>query len=256
MSDLFFEDFKMSDVKGANSDSILGIAEITENKALWKMLTAEFIGTLILVAVGCGSCIGTPGIVQIALAFGLTVAGLAQAIGHVSGCHVNPAVTISLFVTGDIKLIRAILFIVVQCIGALAGSALLKALLPESQVGSLGMTKVRSDLTPVQGFVFEALLTFVLLFVIHGVCDPRRKDIKGSVPLAIGLAITAVHLSGIQFTGSSVNPARTFGPAVIMNLWDDHWVYWVGPILGGIVAGLIYKFIFKVQKGESDSYDF
>ncbi|KAJ8968301.1 hypothetical protein NQ317_013708 [Molorchus minor] len=179
-----------------------------------------------------------------------------QSIGHISGCHINPAVTLSLFITGDIKLLRAIFFIVVQCVGAAAGSALLKVMTPEDKVGNLGLTAVSSQITPEQGLLMEAILTFLLLFVIHGVCDARRKDVKGSAPLAIGLAITAVHLCGIQYTGSSVNPARSFGPAVIMNLWENHWVYWVGPIIGGVVAGLVYKLLFRVQKGESDSYDF
>ncbi|XP_030759041.1 aquaporin AQPAe.a isoform X3 [Sitophilus oryzae] len=238
------------------SDSIVGISDITEGKGLWKALVAEFLGTFILVAVGCGSCIGSPTTVQIALTFGLTVAALVQAIGHVSGCHINPAVSVSLFVTGDIKLLKMLLYIVAQCIGAVTGAAFLQFLLPEKLVGSLGITNVNADLNACQGFLFEALLTFLLVFVIHGVCDGRRKDITGSVPLAIGLTITAVHLSGIQFTGSSVNPARSLGPAVVMNLWENHWVYWAGPILGGVLAGLIYRFIFKVQKGESDSYDF
>ncbi|XP_060525966.1 aquaporin AQPAe.a [Cylas formicarius] len=242
--------------KAKRADSILGISEITENKSIWRMLVAEFLGTLVLVAVGTGSCIGTPTVVQIALTFGLTVATLAQCIGHVSGCHVNPAVSVSLFCTGDIKLVRCLLFVVVQCIGAMAGSSLLKAMIPEELVGTLGMTAVNPDLSSYQGLLVEAVLTFLLLFVIHAVCDPRRKDVKGSIPLAIGFAISACHLSGIQFTGSSLNPARTFGPAVVMNLWDNHWVYWVGPILGGIVAGLVYKFFFRAQKGESDSYDF
>ncbi|KAJ8920537.1 hypothetical protein NQ315_005406 [Exocentrus adspersus] len=146
------------------------------------------------------------------------------AIGHISGCHINPAVTLSLFVTGDIKLLRALFFIVVQCVGAAGGSALLKVVTPEDKVGNLGLTNINSQITQLQGLLMEGVLTFLLLFVIHGVCDTRRRDIKGSAPLAIGLAITAAHLCGIQYTGSSVNPARSFGPAVIMNLWENHWI--------------------------------
>ncbi|XP_050304246.1 aquaporin AQPAe.a isoform X2 [Anthonomus grandis grandis] len=248
----------MSDLKGSTSqEDIFGLHEFKENKSLWRMLTAEFLGTLILVFIGCAACVNMgANLVSIALTFGLVIATLVQVIGHISGCHINPAVTISLFVTGDINLIRSLLYILVQCIGAIAGAALLHALLPSDLVGSLGMTTVSKDLTPLTGLLFEFVYTFLLLFVIHAVCDPRRKDIKGSIPLAIGLAIAAVHLSGVPFTGSSVNPARSLGPCVIMNSWDDHWIYWVGPILGGILAGIIYKFIFKVRKGENDSYDF
>nr|UZM28245.1 aquaporin Ae.a [Henosepilachna vigintioctomaculata] len=224
------------------------------------MLVSEFIGTLLLVFIGCGSIISLGGsdinIVQIALTFGLTIATIVQTICHISGGHLNPAVSLSLFVTGDIKLLRAILFIIAQCVGAACGSAILKAMTPADKQGDLGITNINKSLEPIQGFIVEAVLTFLLLIVIHGVCDSRRKDVKGSAPLAIGLAITACHLCGIQYTGSSLNPARSFGPAVIMNLWPNHWIYWAGPIVGGVVAGLVYKFIFKFRKGESDSYDF
>ncbi|KAL1512602.1 hypothetical protein ABEB36_002165 [Hypothenemus hampei] len=248
----------MSDVKGSTGNgNIVGLHEFSENTALWKMLIGEFLGTLILVLIGCGSCISITSHVQIALTFGLVLATLAQAIGHISGCHVNPAVTLSFFVTGEINLIRSTLFIIVQCIGAIAGAAILKSLLPNDMVqGNLGLTKVAPGISSVNGMFFELILTFVFIFVIHAVCDGRRNDIKGSPALAIGLALATVHLSGIHFTGSSVNPARTLGPSVIMNFWTDQWVYWVGPIVGGVLAGLTYRFIFKVQKGENDSYDF
>jgi aquaporin related protein len=128
------------DAKGAGS--ILGLSEITENKAIWRMLVAEFVGTFLLVVIGCGSIIfsETDFIVRVALTFGLTVATLAQTIGHISGCHINPAVTLSLFVTGDIKLLRALLFVVVQLIGAVGGAAVLRLMVPESKEGNLGIT--------------------------------------------------------------------------------------------------------------------
>nr|CAH7752613.1 unnamed protein product [Callosobruchus chinensis] len=249
----------MSKKADSLTGSILGISDITENKNIWRMLAAECLGTFLLVFIGCAACIGLSGpssVVQIALTFGLTIGSIIQAIGHISGGHVNPAVTLSFFVTGEIKLLRAIFFIIVQCVGAVAGAGLLKFIVPEDKVGTLGTTDVSSQLTPIQGVLMEAVLTFLLLFVVHGVCDPKRRDLKSSAGLVIGLAIAAAHLSGVPYTGSSINPARTFGPAIIMNVWNNHWVYWVGPILGGVIAGVVYKTLFKAKHEESDSYDF
>ncbi|XP_025830424.1 aquaporin AQPAn.G-like [Agrilus planipennis] len=181
--------------------SLIGFNEIKEDRDIWRMLAAEFIGTLFLVLIGCGSCIDygdTPSTVQIALTFGLTVATLAQCLGHVSGCHINPAVTVGLLSSGDIKLIKAICYIIAQCVGAIAGSAILKVIVPAAYAGTLGSTAVSAAVTSLEAFLIEVVLTFLLVFVVQAVCDPKRTDIKGSAPLAIGLSITAGHLSGVS----------------------------------------------------------
>lgn len=183
----------------------LGIKEITTNRNFWKALIAEFLGVFFLVLVGCGSCLNWENapplpntIVQIALAFGVTVATIAQCIGHVSGGHINPAVTCAMLLTGHISVLKAIFYIISQCIGGITGAAVLKAVTPVSGQGNLGLSTVNSEIGPVQGFGVEFLITFVLVFTVYGACDGNRNDVKGSAPLAIGLSVSTCHLFAVS----------------------------------------------------------
>lgn len=211
----------------------------------WKAIFAEFLGTLLLVLIGTGSCIQDwqsdhLDIVQIALSFGLTVATIVWIIGHISGGHINPAVTCAMLITRKISIIRAMLFLVAQLVGAIVGSALLKEFTPEEMRGPLGATTLAKDVTEAMAVGIEFFITFALVLTVFASCDSKRTDIKGSFPLSIGLSITMAHLWAVEYTGSSMNTARSFGPAVVMNIWKSHWVYWVGPLCGGMIAGLLY----------------
>ncbi|CAB3237287.1 unnamed protein product [Arctia plantaginis] len=237
----------------------LGLDELTGGAVgISRALLAEFIGNLLLNLFGCGACVNisqganaAPNIVLIALAFGLAVYAAVSAIGHISGGHINPAVTLGLASTGKVKPVRAVLYIIAQCAGAAAGSGLLKALTPERAAGKLGVTGLGTDVTPLQGFGIEFFLGFVLIFVVCGVCDGNKPDHKSTAPLAIGLTVTLGHLLAVDYTGSAMNPARSFGSALVANEWADHWVYWAGPIAGGVAAALLYVHGFSAPPVET-----
>lgn len=214
---------------------------------------AEFVGVFTLVFVGVGSVIAVGGagvigavdgaaLVAIALAHGLAIATMVAAIGHVSGGHINPAVTIGAFVTGKIPLVEGVVYVVAQLAGGAAGAGVLRAALPRRFWDdlNLGTQAVDPALSAGEGVLIEAVLTFLLVFVIFGTAIDQKSAFGAVAALAIGFAVLMDHLMGVPFTGASMNPARTFGPALVSSTWTDHWVYWIGPVAGGIVAAVVY----------------
>ncbi|XP_072746256.1 aquaporin AQPAn.G isoform X2 [Anoplolepis gracilipes] len=239
----------------------VGLEEVTKLDFL-VMLFSEILGTFLLVLIGCASCITwldtPPTVVHIAFTFGLAVASLAQVLGPISGCHVNPAVTLGLMVSGNCSFLKTVSYVICQCCGAIAGSAVLKLIIPKTQTeNGLGATVLASGVSVSQGTVMEAIITFLLVLVVHAVTDAKRSDTKGWAPLAIGLTITAAHMAAVPITGSSMNPARTLGPAVVEEEYQNIWVYWVGPIVGGCLAGGVYRMGLRAHREDDEgSYDF
>lgn len=234
----------------SNLREALGLRELTDKESgIYRALVAEFFGTMLLNFFGCGSVV-TQNILTISLAFGLTVAAAVQGIGHLSGGHINPAVTFGLMVIGKVPIVRGLLYVVAQCIGAIAGSGVLRALSPERMESVLGVVSLSTDVTPVQGFGIEFFLALILVFVVCGACDSAKNYSKGIAPLIIGLTVSVGHIVGVPRTGAGMNPARSLGSAAVMNMFDDHWLYWVGPILGGMAGALIYVFVVGPAKEE------
>uniref|UniRef100_A0A8C6WLR7 Aquaporin 1a (Colton blood group), tandem duplicate 2 n=1 Tax=Neogobius melanostomus TaxID=47308 RepID=A0A8C6WLR7_9GOBI len=208
----------------------------------WRAVAAEFIGMLLFIVFGIASAIGSPGNaaqeVKVSLAFGLAIATLVQTLGHVSGAHLNPAVSIGLLVSCQISLFRFLCYTVAQMLGAVAASA--------GKNSRNGINMIKNKLTGVsagQGFAIEFFATLQLVLCVIAVTDKRRTDVQGSAPLAIGLSVTLGHLVAISYTGCGINPARSFGPAIIRSQMANHWVYWLGPMCGGITAAFIYDLI-------------
>lgn len=240
--------------------NFLGTHEVEKYDSLGKALVAEFLGTMLLVVVGCGACVAVagkdaPSTLSIALAFGFIIASIVQMIGHVSGSHINPAVTVGLLASGRIGLIKAVLYIPFQCAGAVAGAALLQYMVPSLLKNNIGVVSIDAGLSEGQGFAVEAVITAVLLFVVCSVTDPNRTDLANAAPIAIGLTIACCHIFAVPLTGSGMNPARSFGPAAMVGDWNNHWVYWIAPLVGGACAGAVYRIIFRAPKDDDSSYD-
>ena len=226
-----------------------------------KKYIAEVIGTFVLVLLGCGTAmlvgcdaVNGGGYILTALAFGLVIVGMAYCIGNISGCHINPAVSLGVLLSGGMTFTDFIGYIVSQCIGAVAGAGVLKAIFDLGDVvdktggyGSNGLAGVNGSAGA--GLLVEMLLTFIFVMTIFGVTS--KKANHGSFGgLIIGLTLTLVHIFGIGLTGTSVNPARSFGPALFAggDALSDLWVFIVGPFAGAILAACVYKFLESSNK--------
>jgi aquaporin Z len=226
--------------------------------SLSKRAAAEFFGTFWLVFGGCGSAVlaaAFPGLgigfAGVALAFGLTVLTMAYAIGHISGCHLNPAISIGLWAGHRFPASELLPYIAAQVAGAIAASSVLFVIASGKAGFSLAggfASNGYGDHSPggyslLACLVAEVVLTFIFLFVIMGATDKRGP--AGFAPIAIGLCLTLIHLISIPVTNTSVNPARSTGPALFVGGWalEQLWLFWVAPIAGGILGGVIYKWL-------------
>ena len=210
-----------------------------------KALIAEFIGTFALIFIGAGAvAINIGGLIGAAFAHGFVIVGFIYAYGHISGTHLNPAVTISLFLGKQIDAMNAIGYIVVQLIAAIVAAAALAFVLGGTESG-LGVTVLADGVSPMQGIVVEIILTFFLVnAVYHTAVSGKAGNFAG---LAIGCTLICLILMGGPLTGASLNPARTIGPAVIAGNYADLWLYFVGPILGGVLAAAVYVGLLKPE---------
>jgi aquaporin Z len=229
--------------------------------SIGKRSAAEFIGTFWLVFGGCGSAVLSAafpqvgiGLLGVALAFGLTVLTMAYAIGHISGCHLNPAVTLGLATAGRFSRRDIAPYIVAQCAGGVAGAGALYLIASGKPGFALGGFACNGfDAHSPGGYsmgaavVAESVLTFMFLFIILGATDKRAP--AGFAPIAIGLGLTLIHLIGIPVTNLSVNPARSLGPAVFVGGWaiSQLWLFWVAPIAGAVAAGFAYPAVAEAR---------
>ncbi|MFZ3382893.1 MAG: MIP family channel protein [Candidatus Methanoperedens sp.] len=221
-----------------------------------KKLISEFVGTFALIFIGAGSVAtnyisdGALGLVGIASAFGLVVMAMIYATGHISGTHINPAVTIALVATKKMDAKDAVPYIISQLAGAAVAGLTLGVIYPTAIASvHLGTTGLGTGVGFGTGVLVEAILTFLLVFTIFGAAVDKRAP-AGFAGFAIGMVVLFDILVGGPLTGASMNPARTFGPALASGYWVNHLVYWIGPIIGGIVAALLYEGVFaeKIEK--------
>ncbi|MDD1697210.1 MAG: aquaporin Z [Methanoregula sp.] len=222
-----------------------------------KKYMAEFLGTFVLVLVGTGSAVIAGkeiGVLGIALAFGLSVLVMVYTIGQISGCHINPGITIAMLINGKILTKDAIVYILAQCIGAIFASALLLTIMtgqPGYQVApaNLGANGYGADYlggySMTSAFLAEVVTTFIFLMVIFGATS--RKAPAGFAGIAIGLSLAMIHMVTIPVTGTSVNPARSIGPAVVAGgtALTQLWLFLVAPVIGAVIAAIVWKYLFE-----------
>ena len=207
---------------------------------------AELVGTFALIFVGVGSIVFTQGsdLLAVAFAHGLTIAIMASAVGHISGGHFNPAVTLGFVVTRRIVPMVAVVYWLAQLSGAVLGALALRALFPSVANLDAGVPVLSPTIDSAAGIGIEALLSFFLVWVIFATAVDEGGAFKSIAGLAIGLTITIDVLAAGPLTGAAMNPARAFGPELVQGIWDDWWVYWTGPLIGGAVAAFAYDWLY------------
>lgn len=224
--------------------------------SLSRRALAEFIGTLALIFVGGASILsdqlsgGNVTLVGIALAHGLTIAVMASAFGHISGAHLNPAVTVGAFVAKKISAADGAVYWISQLAGAAAGALLLTLVFDPAttSAANLGTPGFGAGVSISQGLTFEIVATFFLVLVVCATAIDERGAFSVVSGLPIGFVVTFDILAGGPLTGAAMNPARVFGPAAVGGYWANHWVYWVGPLLGGAFAGLLYSGLYLKRR--------
>jgi MIP family channel proteins len=206
---------------------------------------AEAIATFALIFVGAGSVMAGTGTLAIAFAHGLVLAVMIYAIAHISGAHINPAVTISMWATKRMKSVEAVKYIISQLVGASVAALLLTGIYGNiaRSVNNLG-----TGISPATGLLVEIILTFFLVFAIFATAVDKKSNNSSHAALAIGFVLIFDHIIGLSLTGSSMNPARTFGPALASGMWANHLVYWIGPIIGALIAAFLYQKAFMKKK--------
>ncbi len=219
-----------------------------------KKLVSEFVGTFALIFIGAGSVAtnyisnGALGLIGISTAFGLVVMAMIYATGHISGTHINPAVTIALVATKKMDAKDTLPYIISQLAGASVAGLTLRVIYPTAVAGvNLGTTGLGPNVGFGTGVLVEAILTFLLVFTIFGAAVDKRAP-AGFAGFAIGMVVLFDILVGGPLTGGSMNPARTFGPALASGFWANHLVYWIGPIIGSLVAAFLYDGVFAEKK--------
>lgn len=222
-----------------------------------KKYLAEMVGTMVLVLMGCGAAVSLgcdpvnnqAAVVGTALAFGLAVVAMAYTIGGISGCHINPAITLGVYLSGRMSGKDAGMYVVFQVIGAIIGSAILYALTTSAGLVGTGANDLQAingagvTVTTLGGFLAEAFFTFVFVFVVLGATAKTNGATNNLAGLAIGLSLVLVHLACIRYTGTSVNPARSIGPALFQGgtALTNLWIFIVAPLIGGALAAVVWK---------------
>lgn len=225
-----------------------------------KKYLAEMVGTMVLVLMGCGVAVSLgcnptaniPAVVGTAMAFGLSVVAMAYTIGGISGCHINPAITLGVFLSGRMSVKDCGMYMIFQVIGAIIGSAILYVLTSSSD-GSIvgtGANDLQTGVTVMGGLIAEIVFTFVFVLVVLGATSKTNGATNNFAGLAIGLALVLVHLVCIRYTGTSVNPARSFGPALFQggSAMVNLWIFIVGPFIGGALASVVWRVIAPAEK--------